>query len=152
MEPINSSSKIASISDVESLSQINGLPITEIERRARALLDKTEDPTCWRCRSSSGFLGPGTTHKNLASHLHVILETATKERKIQGKSSFNGTPVTIQYWAQDLTLVCISPFTCKISMTSFFQDTTNFDRGHVRLCRSSTISLLQFNHPGRRKF
>eukprot|EP01126_Amoeba_proteus_P021547 TRINITY_DN218_c0_g1_i45.p1 TRINITY_DN218_c0_g1~~TRINITY_DN218_c0_g1_i45.p1 ORF type:complete len:102 (-),score=9.83 TRINITY_DN218_c0_g1_i45:332-637(-) len=65
MEPINSSSKIASISDVESLSQINGLPITEIERRARALLDKTEDPTCWRCRSSSGFLGPGQSFKEV---------------------------------------------------------------------------------------
>lgn len=49
----------------------------EIERRASPLEDKTDDPLTWRCRSSSGFLAPGESLKELLLadwKLFVLLE------------------------------------------------------------------------------
>jgi hypothetical protein len=85
--------------DILSLTEINGITIEEIERRAQPLEDKTLDPQTWRCRSSSGFLGEnekfkdvlllsfnelkkiGISNQDIAFHLRSILEKAESKRK-----------------------------------------------------------------------
>ncbi|MDP2436353.1 MAG: hypothetical protein Q8P67_11455 [archaeon] len=72
----------------------NGLGLKEIQRRARVLKDRTEDPLTWRYRSSSGFLGEeelledviskdeqlvrelGSSHLELADMLASVVSSA----------------------------------------------------------------------------
>jgi hypothetical protein len=89
---------LACPSFIASLVEINGISIEEIERRAKPLVDKTEDPLTWRCRSSCGFLGEhesfkdnlltsfaqlqslGTSNEELVFHLKAIIRRAEERR------------------------------------------------------------------------
>jgi hypothetical protein len=48
-------------------SGINSLPLTEIERRAKPLQDKTTDPT-WRYRCFDGFIGENEKFLDIISN------------------------------------------------------------------------------------
>jgi hypothetical protein len=56
--------KFRSISEIQCATHINGISITELERRAKPINDNTTDET-WNCRSFDGFLGEGEKLKNV---------------------------------------------------------------------------------------
>jgi len=82
------------------LVAVNGVPVAELERRMRPLVDKEADPTSWRQRAATGFLGDDgeslvgcisadtasvvgdlcTTHVSLAQALRAVVDAANAER------------------------------------------------------------------------
>lgn len=99
--------------DIDALTEINGLSIEEIERRARPLDDKSVDPTSWRFRCGDGFLGVhesfkgvlkhdwetvaalGTSHQQIAHHLRQVI---AKTEEARTKSQWGAMkPIAISY-------------------------------------------------------
>jgi len=97
---------------VEALSDINGVSLEEIERRACTIPDNTTDPD-WQYRSFDGFLAPdesfkdvikhdwgavevlGTSHSELAQQLRNIISAVEAKRKIHKQGPM--ATVTIAY-------------------------------------------------------
>lgn len=63
----------AESADFATLQHINGLAVSEIERRARRIVDKHSD-ALWRVRSVDGFLGENETLRGvLAADWHTVV-------------------------------------------------------------------------------
>eukprot|EP00727_Mastigamoeba_balamuthi_P000942 m51a1_g10845 hypothetical protein (307) ;mRNA; r:33895-34815 len=93
---------------------VNGVPVAEIERRARPLPSRLDDAATWRCRSASGFLGPdeslrhviaadwrtvadalGTTHTAIGEALAWAIDAAKRDRAERGVGPCAESRVTL---------------------------------------------------------
>jgi hypothetical protein len=108
---------IQSYEQLESLADLNGLSILQIERRSEVIEDNTMDPEEWKYRSFDGFLGKdehfkeiikrdwktvtemGCSHKELAHHLKEILDLVERTRKSLNAGVM--TPIQVEYAARN---------------------------------------------------
>jgi hypothetical protein len=108
--------------DFSTLEHINGLTVSEIERRARRIVDKRSDEL-WRVRSTDGFLGADQTlrgvlaedwhtvvtqlrltHQLLAHHLIAVLRNTELERARLGRGP--AATISLVYDTSDMNADC----------------------------------------------
>lgn len=134
--------------------EVNGLPIAEIERRSRRLVDRTEDPQTWRYRSSSGFLGEnerfldvvasdrqltallGTSDTELADRLGGLVQRCHYLDAVEQRNPER----TISDGGQTFTLRCV-PF-----VSPQFSPFWNEDRPHSEENQQWSVDYWIVNH------